>query len=346
MQEKSALVLDIGTASIKAGFLENTALQYYDGFAEFSGRSFEKEVIKKAVLRVLKEIQNKSGVGRNEVLMSLPPEALRAKFSFQSLEIRNPSGTIAQKEEEEIRRELSKKNRKEVGEGFFEEYGIAPQELDFSEENFLAIKIDGYPVPRLAGYRGKKVEAEIFSTFSPRNYLNIFRQLFEELDLGPLKIVYPGQNLPKLFKETGDVIFLDVGGRVTQIFIVKNGKLADIFDFSVGGDDFSKAISQTFGMSEEKARLFKESYARKEITEETRARVHQIFSGVAENWFFILKSKLGSFAGQIPSKVVIFGGGSKLPEIPEVLEKLTKENPPQTLKNPQLVNLALISYDR
>ena len=345
MQKKSPLVLDIGTETIKAGFLKNTALQYYEKFGEFIANDPEKEEIKKAALKVINEVQDKAGTEARTFLCGLPPEVLKAKIAFETTERKNPQEVISQKEEEAIRQELFKKNQKSVAEAFSQQSGIASGELNFVYEIFLEKSIDGYPVPFLKGYKGKKVGVRTFSVFSPRNYFEAFQQIFRELNLQDFKIVHPGQNLSKVFKNTNNAVFIDVGGEVTQLFIIKDGKLADLFDFSMGGINFSKAISQTFGLSEQKARAFKESYAKRELAEDTRVRVREVLWGVAEEWFFSLKSILKASGGLLPPKVFLFGGASQLPEISEALESLTEEVSVQLLKNPQLTNLSLISYE-
>jgi len=344
MKKQIPLVLDIGTEAIKAGFLKNTAIHYYDRFGSFSGRDPGKEMIKKAISEALEEVQGKEKAKTKDVLVGLPPGALKVRTSYQALERKNSREPISQKEAEKIQQDIFKKGREKIGEIFFQEAGISLRDLAFLDEFSLGTKIDGYSVPRLVGYRGKRVGAAIFSVFSPKNYLEKFRRIFKDLNLEVLKISHPGQYLPKLFKDINEGIFIDVGGEVTQVFIVKNNNLSEIFDFPIGGRDFSKALSRTIGLSEEKARLFKESYAHKETTEETRARIHEIFSEVAEDWFFGLRDALRRFTGLRPSEIRLFGGGSQLPEISEILENLAEQRSPQILKDPQLINLTLISY--
>lgn len=344
MQEKTPLVLDIGTEAVKAGFLKNTAVQYYERFGVFSGRDFEKEVIKKAVLKALRGIRDKAALQANHVILGLPVDILKAELALQCFERENPRERICRKEEEQIYQELFRKSRETIGNLFLQKTGIAAQELDFLEENCLRSTIDGYRVHHLSGYKGKSVEMKILSVFALRNYLQKFQQLFGESGLEILKIVHPGRYLPRLLKNTDQAVFIDAGGEATQAFVLNDGILAEIFDFPMGGSDFSKALSQTFGLSEEKARIFKERYAGREMAEGVRARMHDIFLDVAEKWLSGLKAKLQTVDNFLPSDVFVFGGASQLPEVIEVLAGLTAGKSPQILKKPQLVNLTLLSY--
>lgn len=344
MKEKLPLFLDIGTESVKAGFLKNRVLRYYDRFGVFTGEDFEKEVIEKAVLKSAEQVQSRAGLRAKHIIASLPADILKAKISRHFLERSSLGKIISRQEEEKIRQEFLKDSRKKISEVFFQECGVNSRELDFLEAVFLESSIDGYSVPCFAGYKGKKLETVVFSVFSPREYLEKFQSILKGLELPLLKIVYSGQYLPKLFGQEKEGILLDVGGQITQVFVLKNGRLSEISDFSSGGKDFSKVISQTFGLSEEKARFLKEAYAKGEITQETRSKIKQVLLGVADSWFLSLKSRLQEFNGFVPSETFLFGGSGQLPEIREVLQKLTEEKSPQVLKNPQLINLSLLSH--
>jgi cell division ATPase FtsA len=344
MQEKCYLVLDIGTEAVKAGISKETTIQYYDRFGIFNSRNFEEDVIKKAILKAIENLQSQTRLKAKSVLLALPPHVLRARISLQSLEMGDPKKEISQ--------EILRKNKKEVSEAFLQESGILPQELEFLEQLFLETKIDGYLVPSFHGYQGRRAEAKILSIFSTREDLASFRKIFQELGLKVLKIIHPVQNLTKVFADR-DGIFLDIGGKITQVFLVKNGKLEDITDFPMGGEDFSRILSQTLGLEEERARVLKERYSKGNMSEGTRKKFNEILSEVSEEWHRNLKLKLRGLSSMLTSqKFFLFGGGSQLPEIQDVLiENIAialeeKYSLVEIFKNPQEINLILLSNAR
>lgn len=333
-KDKDVLVLDIGTEAVKTF---GAAPQYYDQFGVFDSRDFGADVIKKAITKIISD-------PAKPIILGLPPDVLKARVSSQFLERKNPQKVIGGREQKEIEKEILRNNKKEVSEVFLQESGILPQELEFLEQLFLGVKIDGYLVPSLQGYQGGKVEVGILSVFSAKENLWRFQRIFQELGSKVLKIIHPVQNLTKVFENvyclpTEDGVFLDVGGEITQIFVVKSGKLAMIADFPMGGRDFSKTISQTLGFTGERARILKERYSQGKISENTRKEFNQIFSDLSKEWHHNLKLKLKEFKGFLPQNFFLFGGGSQLPEILEVLEG---EYSPEILKNPQEINLILL----
>ncbi len=327
MRERDFLVLDIGTEAVKASFGGKTSLRYYDMFGVFDGRDFGRDVMEKALLGVIKDLKAEG----KPSLLSLPPDVLRARISSHSLEIKNFKG--------DIRGEILRHNQKEVSEAFFREAGILPQELEFLDQLFLEQKIDGYRTPSFKGYEGREAEAVILSVFSAKEDLNKYREIFRKLGIKFLKIAHPVQGLIKVFDKKGGV-FLDVGGEITQIFVVKDGGLQEIFDFPMGGKDFSKALSEALGLPEERGRILKEEYSHGKMEETTRRKFNEIFVGMMKEWYRNLKLKLKESRGWLPYKFFLFGGASQLPEISEILEE---EHSLEILKNPQEINLILLS---
>lgn len=159
-----------------------------------------------------------------------------------------------------------------------------------------------------------------------------------------------------------DAIFLDVGGEVTQIFLVKDGNLQQINEFGMGGKIFSQSLSNALGINEEIARDLKERYSNKLLSPETRERIKEILAGEQRDWYENLKLgiKKMKIEGLLPSTVFLFGGGSQLPEIQDSLKKrkptLSKikfifpkdfkniEDRTKSLKSPQDVPPLLMMY--
>ena len=333
------LALDIGTEAVKVLVFERdlpaarqgnqtyhilgAALEYFDGLNPFDN---SKVIVK------MKEAVKQAGKIPKDTLLVLPANILKSRIYFQSIARDNPKEIISKKEEQNIL-------------GY-----IRKQDVEIIEFEILEIKIDGYEIPKLIGYAGKNIEFRILMSFLPKDYL-------DNLGLKFLKIINPIKNLASILKITQGV-FLDVGGTVTQICLVRSGKIEAISDFEGGGSDFTRAISQTLGIAERDARNFKERYSRGELTELTGKKTKEILANPAKEWSLKLKSKLQSMKGFIPSDYFIFGGGSQLPEIKELIgndKAKVKFIYPRNFKNiidntgcidsPQYTNLILSIYN-
>ena len=336
------LALDIGTETVKTlvvkeGVLGKTvilgaSLKYFDQFGVFDDGIFSQEIVKKTISETIKEAQEQSltrpNLGEEDksssspfanarvAKVSLPADIFKVEVSFQSFFRKNFQKIIDEKEEKEILETVLTKGEKEISQRFGKKIGILPEDFKFLNFKILEIKINGYEVPKLSGYKGKNLDFKILFTFLAKSYFENYQKIFRELKLEILKIYHPFEKF-NLFLNMGDGVFLDIGGELTQGFLLKNGNLEKIFDFPVGAKRFSQTLSETLGILPARCRALKERYSKGELSEEVRKRVNQIFAKDINLWFQNLNDNLKF----LPKKVFLFGGGSLLPEIGEILEQ-------------------------
>jgi len=255
--------------------------------------------------------------------LGLPADILKASLFYQAFERANPKIEIQEKEEQEIYQNVLKESQKEISNFFSQSYGILPKDLEFINLEILEIKIDGYMVPCLRGFKGQDLNFKIMAVFSPRYYLEFFKKIFEETGLKIFKIVHPVQNLKKAFNDNiSDGIFLDISGDLTQIFLIKERKLLYISGLEIGDKSFTRSLSQDLGLSEKMTENLKEKYSRRVLSEEARKKIKKILEDVLQEWFSNLKIKLKETKQlPLPSNFYLFGEGSNLPDIKEIIEE-------------------------
>ena len=330
-KERPFLVLDIGTEAVKVllSKKENRktvilgfAVQYFERYGVFNGQDFAAEVMKKAILKAIAGVEQKA---KMPVLVTLPPDILKAKIIEQTFRQKDPKKKIARKEEKIILGQVFKKAQEEISQAFFKKFGILPKDINWISFNILNIKVDGYSVRRVRGYNGRELKFKILVIFSPKYYFEVAQKILEGLKLRVSKIIHLTEVLPVVFGEKiSDGIFIDVGGRISQIFIVKNGELIQFREFEKGGEIFTQKLSETLGIDIESARIFKEKYANGQLSPESEQRIREIFLEEKRTWHE------GLDLAFLP--IFLFGGASLLPEIRETLGE-SKILYPKDLKN-------------
>jgi len=320
MKDSCFLTLNIGTETVKSLVFKKSgkklyilgkSLQPFDKFGVFESRNFQEDVVKKAVSRAVKESQKQAKVKPASVLLSLPANILKARVIFQSFKRDDSKKEIQKKEAEDIQQIVLREVQKR----------ILPRDFQFLTLKILEIKIDGYLVPRLPGFCGKNLDFKILTTFLSKNYLKDIKKIAQVLRLKNLKIINLAENLTEILDDKKlEGIFLDIGGDLTQIFVVKKGKLEKVDEFGVGGKDFLRELSQTFGINLERAGNLLQNYLKGVLSDGVKKRIKQIFKKVAERWLRNLKLLLKG-EKVLPQNILLFGGGSLLPEIQEVLKK-------------------------
>lgn len=315
------MVLDIGTEAVKSLIFKKKNQKYIIlGASRQYFSQFEVSGLEKAILRAIEESKSQAKVEPGVVFLGLPADIFKSRIVYQLYKRQKFKENIKEKEERGISQFILDEARRKAALLASKESGILPEDIQFINSEILAIKIDGYEVPYLRSYRGENLEFKIFFSFLPKHYFQNFKKIIEDLNLGSVKILQEAQNLMKVFR-SDNALLIDVGGEVTQLFFIKNGELMAINEFSVGGKDFSRTLSQIFGFTEERAREFKERYSLGLMQEETRERIREILSAVTKEWFSCLKSKMASQKSFFTSTIFLFGGGSELPEIEETLKE-------------------------
>ena len=366
-KEKLFLVLDIGTEAVKALVCRKdngkiailgAATQYFERYGVFNGKIFEVNIIKKSILKAIEQVESQGqNLKKLPVLLTLSPNILKARTSLQSF--RRDGGLktkISKTQEKAIFQQILKKAQEEIHQRFKKKSGILPRDIEMISLRILEMKIDGYPVSKLQGYNGKNLEFRVLATFLLKHYLESIKRIFADLELKILKIVHLAESLPFAFfdeevsDKIGNSIFFDVGGEISQIFLVKRGNLEEINEFGAGGKVFSEKLSQALGIDEESARIFKEKYANNFLSREVEQRVKEILLSEKQTWRQDLELKLGK---EKLSNVQLFGGASLLPEIKELLPgskiiypKVFKNIKDETksLKSPQYIPSLLTCY--
>ena len=332
---ETTLLIDVGTETVKALLFEEkgqkieilgSSLEYFDRYGIFDSRDFETDVLKKAISRAIQkplaaakgeEEMNKS------VILGLPAHILKARVIRQSLKREEPKKIIIDgKEEKEIFQKVLEKAKRNICQIYSEQSGILPEDIQFINLKILEMKIDGYLVPAIQKYEGKTLDFIILATFLPNYYLKKIKNIIESLGLTIKAVIQNAQGLNSYINENTDKIFLDIGGTITQIFLVKGGVLEKIDEFPIGGQIFSKAISEKLGLRETEARILKERYSKRELSKESSERIKEIIWFPSQVWFRNLKLKLKEMTARhpLPLNIILFGGGSQLPDVQDILK--------------------------
>lgn len=365
---KTLLALDIGTEAVKAlifsrplfekgkTIILGTGLKYFDGRGAFSGKRFKEEKIKKTVVEAIeeakknlsfslaeKELKRKALKERWSVSLGLPPDILKARVVRQSFRREKKEEKILEKEKKDIYKQMIEKVKDRVSREFAEKFGILPNDIHWISFRVLEVKIDGYLIENIRGYQGEELEFKILITFLPEYYWKTVRNVLSSLKFKIDKIVHLAENLSCVYGENKiNGTFLDIGGDITQILEVRNGKLERISEFNRGGKAFTRTLSETLGIDKDRARSMIARYSAKTLSASTSEKMREIFSWEKRDWYDSFKEKLKEMGSQgvLPSKIYLFGGGSSFPEI----EKVLKEEATAEWRNLPLAEAPVIKF--
>jgi len=324
------LSLGIGNESVKALFFKKEKgeivvlgnyYEYLDEFGQSENRDFETNLIKKAIISVITKAQGQIKIKPRSVLIELPANIIKARIVSVDYQRENFQKIISEKEETDIYHTVFKEIKKKAFEEFAQKTGILAEDFQFITLDNLEAKIDGYEIQKIQGFSGKELSFKFLVTFLPKKYLEEVEKIAKSLKFKNLKFFHEVQGLKyyaKIEKLTG--IFINIGGDLTKIFLVKNGRLEMVKEFEIAGSLFSSALSESLGITNDRARILKEDYSNKTLSEEVRRKIREILSPYAQKWFSALKAELKADNSLLPHNFFLFGGGSQLPEIEDIIE--------------------------
>lgn len=188
------------------------------------------------------------------------------------------------------------------------------------------VKIDGYHVTNPLGFQGKELDVSVFNAFAPNVHLGALQTIAESLDLDLLSIAAEPFAVARCMgADQGNdfsAIFIDIGGGTTDIAVVNQGGLVGTKMFALGGRAFTKRIATVMGEPFLEAEQDKLDYSSGKLSEDKKEKIERAIKQDCEVWLSGVQLTLEEFEGLdlLPSRILLCGGGSNLPDIEEVLK--------------------------
>ncbi len=355
-ESEICLTLDLGSEAAKAivfkvqegkRIILGSSLEYMDEFGVWNAHDgqldFRAKVIRKFAIKTAKgaiEMCKKNPVS---FFIAPPPNVLQVRIVKTSTVRSDRNRHISVSEEGEIWARAHKEAKYAISKAA----NMAPENIFFFPPRTISVKIDGYKVKALRNFNGKNITADVLVIFIIKKYLDknnfpIFLSGFQKeigIKFREVRLLHAAQGIANLSKFLPDALLLDVGGKFTQIFIIKDASLVFADKFEMGGSDFSLKIAETMGLGLAEARMLQEQYCLGNLTASVAERLRQEFSPLALAWFTALKNKLAMDVPVVPSIILMAGGGALQPDIKKVLEHGNWENLPIALKHLRPLNV-------
>jgi cell division protein FtsA len=272
----------------------------------------------------LRDAEEMAGFLPNRCVIGMAGELVKGFTTSHSQERRRPDQPITDGELQKLIEGVQREALYEAERAITWETGLPTVDVRLVHAAVTGASIDGYPVTNPVGFRGRHVRISIFNAFAPLIHLGALQSVASQLGLELLAIVAEPYAVARCM-EGDDVaasgaLFIDVGGGTTDIALVRQGGVEGTRMFALGGRAFTKSLAdrleQPFGRAEE----LKVAYAAGADIPERE----QIAGIVAEDvavWQAGVELVLEEFGkhGQLPARLELCGGGSRLPELREAL---------------------------
>lgn len=239
-----------------------------------------------------------------------------------------PKERITVKELKEIIEEVQAKSFDKTRSELAWETGHSEIDVRLVNSAVVDVKIDGYKVTNPVGFQGRDIQVGIFNAFAPIVHLGALQTIAEGLNLDLLSIAAEPYAVAQCvgLEDSAEFssIFIDIGGGTSDIAVVRAGGVEGTKMFAIGGRVFTKSIADMLDLPFHEAEKLKIDYSTGKIGENTKTyeKISQALKNDCEVWLAGVQIALEEFSNVdlLPSKILLCGGGSLLPDIKDYLE--------------------------
>ncbi len=277
----------------------------------------------------LKMAEQMSGVVAKDVVIGIAGELVKGTSTTIKYKRLKPSDPIDIAELRKILDRVQFRAFERARQQLSWETGYKEIEVKLVNTAIVDVQIDGYRITNPIGFQGRDVSIQLFCAFAPMVHLGALQTVAQNLDLNLINIAAEPFAVAKSVGQQDSsefsAIFIDIGGGTTDIALVDNGGVEGTKMFAIGGRSFTKRIATATGSSFEKAEEMKLAYSAGKLGVRAAKQVETALAGDVRVWLSGVELSLSEFdkVDHLPSKILLCGGGTGLPQIMAALKDKT-----------------------
>jgi cell division protein FtsA len=298
----------------------------------------------------LQEAEEMAGFRPTQVVIGIAGELVKGFTTTHAQERKKPDTEISEGELQRLIDGVQREALREAERAITWETGLPQVDVRLVHAAITGASIDGYALTNPVGFQGRHVSISIFNAFAPLVHLGALHSVASQLDLELLEVVAEPYAVARVLgadqvRQSG-AIFIDVGGGTTDVALVRQGGIEGTRMFALGGRAFTKSLADRLDLPFPRAEELKVDYARGLDVPE-RAEVAAVIADDVTVWAAGVELVTEELAAgdQLPSRIHLCGGGSRLPEIAEALgaerfwKRLPFSRPPEiTIMSPDQIS--------
>lgn len=274
----------------------------------------------------LKVAERMAGVVAKDTVIGIAGELVKGASTTVKYKRLHPEKPIDMPELKKIFDRVQYRAFEKARETLSWETGYKEIDVKLVNTAIVDVQIDGYRVTNPIGFQGRDISIQLFNAFAPMVHLGAIQAVAGNLDLNLINVAAEPFAVAKSVggQESAEfsAIFIDIGGGTTDIALVNNGGVEGTKMFAIGGRSFTKRIAQVAGVSFEKAEQLKLDYSAGKLQGKQASLVADAVASDVKVWLSGVELSLAEFdkVDHLPTKILLCGGGTGLPEITKVLK--------------------------
>ncbi|MBR3319677.1 rod shape-determining protein [Candidatus Saccharibacteria bacterium] len=277
--------------------------------------------------KALAELEKRTGERATTTVVGISGEFVKSRTSTIRYRRDTPGRPITEPELQELLWKIERRNLDKLKTELSLESNSEDVNLSLINSAVVSISIDGYRINNPVGFKGAEVLIEYYTAFAPTPAISAIEKVCAELELELLTVVVePFAVCRACLGDDVDVdfsaILIDVGSAKTGVSVVDSGDICGTKMFNIGGNAFTKQISESLNVTPRKAELIKINLDDdSKLSDSTIIKASSAVERSLSVWLAGTELALEDFKNiePLPSDIFICGGSSQLLPLEEAL---------------------------
>jgi len=167
--------------------------------------------------------------------------------------------------------------------------GILRGDIDLIEKETLSVKLNGYEVQKPYDRLTRRMEMLLYLSLAPREILETVREkigrLFhlENIEFHSLSLA-SWSTVRDIWEKEKDFLFVDVGGEMTEVLLVRHGVPQGTISFPLGKNFFVRKIAHRLRTTSHEATSLLTLYLLEKGSEEVTQQITDVLENIKKEW--------------------------------------------------------------
>lgn len=276
--------------------------------------------------KALADLEKQTGERAKSVVVSISGELVKSKTSTIRYRRDAPNKPVTETELRELLDKIEKRNLDKFKAELSLETDNEDIKLSLINSAVVSISIDGYRINNPVGFKGAEVIVEYYTAFAPSVATSAIEKLCAELELELLTVVVsPFATCRACLGDDVDVDFsaviIDIGANSTGIAVVDSGDICGTKMFNIGGNAFTRQISESLQITPKKAEMLKCNLDDTKLSDTIINKATSALNRSFSVWLAGTSLALEEFKNiePLPQNIFLCGGSANLLPLEETL---------------------------
>lgn len=198
-----------------------------------------------------------------------------------------------------------------------EKFSMLAEEIEILESEAMRFTVNGYHLKSPFGKKTTQLELALYASAARKNFLSTLREIWRHF-FGEISVEVGSEPLA-LFRVLSEMVnpqegfvLVDVGGEITEVYLVRGGVLENVIAFNWGGNLMIRRLASLLKVDLGEALSIFKTKVRGELNPALDEKIVPALKGVCSQWQGFLAESLSGLGKNepLPQTLLLLGGAA------------------------------------